>query len=329
MKKKIISLFSGGLDSILIIYIMQELGFQVIPVCFSTPFFPSDKAEKIARENNFELKVVDITTDYLQMLKNPQYGYGKNLNPCIDCHGMMLNKAYQIMQAENALFICSGEVVSQRPMSQTKNSLAAVGKVSLVKDFIVRPLSQRLLPDTFPIREGLVKKEALLNISGRSRKPQIELARKYNLPSIPSSGGGCLLTTSGYCKRLQDLFDFEMLNTDTLAFLHRGRHFRIDEKTKLILGKNQGDNKFLAKVGNGKIGLIAKNTASPLGIIQSKKEIELATVKLCGSILLKYCPKLPAETDEYPIGYGKVGDDFALTTAQKISAEQIDKFRIN
>ncbi len=329
MKNKIVSLFSGGLDSILIVYIMRELGFEVVPVCFSTPFFPADKALEIARENELELKVVDITAEYISMLKNPQYGYGKHLNPCIDCHGMMLSKAYEIMLAERALFICSGEVVSQRPMSQTKNSLAAVDKVSKVKDYIVRPLSQRLLPDTLPIREGLVKKEQLLNLSGRSRKPQIELAKKYRLPSIPSSGGGCLLTTSGYSKRVQDLLDFDMLTVETLAFLHRGRHFRIDKHTKLILGKNQGDNKFLAKQGDGRMGIIAKNTASPLGIIQSEKKVELPTIKLCGAILLRYCPKLPKEATDYPIGYGKVCEDFAITTAQKMPSEQLEKFRIN
>ncbi len=328
MKKKIISLFSGGLDSILIVYLMKRLGFEVVPVCFSTPFFPSGKAEKIAEENGWKLKILDISEEYLEMLKKPQYGYGKHLNPCIDCHGMMLNKAYQLMLEEKAAFICSGEVVSQRPMSQTRNSLAAVDKVSQVKDFIVRPLSQKLLPDTMPIREGLLKKEDMLSLSGRSRKPQLELAKKFRLPSIPSSGGGCLLTDKGYCKRLQDLIDFKMLDLESIKFLPRGRHFRIDKDTKLILGKNQGDNNFLAKVGKEKMGIIAKKTASPLGVILSKQEIDIATIKLCGAILLKYCPKV-AEKQEHPIGYGKIGSDFALSSAQKMGADEIEKFRIN
>jgi len=328
-KKKIISLFSGGLDSILIVYLMRELGFEVVPICFSTPFFPADKAIKIATENGLQLKVLDISREYLEMLKAPQYGYGKHLNPCIDCHGMMLNKAYQIMLAEDAAFICSGEVVSQRPMSQTKNSLAAVDKVSKIKDYIVRPLSQKLLPDTMPIRDGLVNKDDLLGLSGRSRKPQMEMAKRFQLPSVPSSGGGCLLTDKGFCKRLQDLFDFEMLDLDSVNFLARGRHFRIDQDTKLILGKNQGDNKFLARVGEGKMGIIAKNTASPLGVILSKQpEITIDTIRLCGAILLKYCPKLD-DKQEHPIGYGKIQSDFANTSAQKMSAEQIEKYRIN
>ncbi len=328
MKTKIISLFSGGLDSILIVYLMQNLGFDVLPVCFSTPFFPPDKAIKIARENGFPLKIVDISEDYLPMLKSPKYGYGKNLNPCIDCHGLMLSKAHKIMLEEKAAFICSGEVVSQRPMSQMKNSLAAVDKISGIKDLIVRPLSQKLLPDTMPIRQGLVDKNDLLDISGRSRKAQLELAQKFHLPTIPSSGGGCLLTTKGYCQRLQDLLDFQMLDLEALTFLNRGRHFRIDKETKLVLGKNQGDNNFFAREGKGKLGIIAKNTASPLGLIFSKKEVSIATIELCGAILLKYCPKVESGQN-HPIGWGKIGSDFALASAKKMSADKIERFRIN
>ncbi len=328
MKPKVISLFSGGLDSILIIYLMQDLGFDVLPVCFSTPFFPPNNAIKIAKENNFSIKIVDITDDYLEMLKSPSYGYGKNLNPCINCHGMMLNKAYEIMLSEKAAFICSGEVVSQRPMSQTKNSLAAVDKVSKVKEHIIRPLSQKLLPDTKPILNGLVDKEKLLDISGRSRKRQHELAEKFNLPSIPSSGGGCLLTDIGYCKRLQDIFDYDMLEKKYLKFLHLGRHFRIDDCTKFILGKNQGENNYLTKNGAGEFAVRAKNFASPLGIIQSKSEIDQRIVELCGGILLRYCNKV-AENQETEIYCGALGTDFATTTATKMADMELEKFKIN
>ncbi len=328
MKPKVISLFSGGLDSILIVYLMQDLGFEVIPVCFSTPFFPPNNAIKIAKENSFRIKIVDITDEYLEMLKSPSYGYGKNLNPCINCHGMMLNKANEIMLEENAAFICSGEVVSQRPMSQTKNSLAAVDKISKVREYIIRPLSQKILPDTKPILDGLVDKEKLLDISGRSRKKQYELAEKFNLPSIPSSAGGCLLTDIGYCKRLRDIMDYGMLDKRNLTFLNLGRHFRINENAKFVLGKSQGENNYLTKNGTGEFAIRAKNFASPLGIVQSRDEIDLNLVKLCGGILLRYCNKV-SENQETEIYYGALGTDFATTTTTKMSDSEVENFKIN
>jgi len=158
MKKKYrcFALFSGGLDSMLAVLHMHKLGYEVIPIFFETPFFNSKNAKKVAESIGFELMVHDLTELHLEMLKNPRYGFGKNMNPCIDCHGLMFKEAGRLMKEYNVDFLISGEVMGQRPMSQRKDAMNAVGKLSEVKDLLVRPLSQKLLTDTLPIREEWV-----------------------------------------------------------------------------------------------------------------------------------------------------------------------------
>jgi len=324
---KVVSLFSGGLDSILIVYLLEDLGFKVIPICFETPFFPSDKAQKIAKENKFNLEVINITSEYLKMFKTPRYGYGKNLNPCIDCHGMMIRIAYAKMTEYGAKFIATGEVLAQRSMSQTKNSLLAVSKISTAKQYIIRPLCQKLLADTIVIKEGIIDKKKLLDISGKSRTRQIALAQKYGIKNIPNSGGGCLLTDKGYSMRLKDLIENSMLKEEFLNFLVYGRHFRIDKDTKLILGRNERENEILAKIANNNIAIKALEVASPLGIIQSKREVDEVSIATSASILLGYCNKIKSNTGK--IIFGKIEFLENVLTAKKFSHKEMDNFRIN
>lgn len=220
-----------------------DLNIDVEGVFFETPFFSAHKAVGAAKMIGLPLTVIDITDSHLQMLQAPRYGYGKNMNPCIDCHTLMLKKAGERMEAEGADFVFTGEVLGQRPMSQTKQSLYLVAKNSGYGEFILRPLSAKLLPETKPERDGKIDRSKLLAIQGRGRKLQMELASKYGISHYSPPAGGCLLTDPNYARRLREIFDhqqeFERRDVELLKF---GRHFRIGVDSKAIVGRDQADN---------------------------------------------------------------------------------------
>lgn len=255
LKVKAIGLFSGGLDSILAVKVMLELGVEVECVTFETPFFGAQKATTAAKIIGLPLTVINITNTYLPMLHAPRYGYGKNMNPCIDCHTLMLKTACARMEATGADFVFTGEVLGQRPMSQTKQSLRLVAKNSGYGDVILRPLSAQLLPETKPEREGKVDRSRLLAIQGRGRKIQMDMARNFAITDYAPPAGGCLLTDPNYSRRLRDLFDhqpdYRFRDVELLKF---GRHFRIQKRYKAIVGRNQADNEAIQH-------LIAENDA--------------------------------------------------------------------
>lgn len=200
-KHKAIALFSGGLDSILAVLHMQKLGYEVIPIFFESPFYPASKARHGAKIAGLKLEIIDITPELVEVLKSPRYGFGKHMNPCIDCHGMMFRKAAEMLEKYKADFLISGEVMGQRPMSQRPDSMNAVAKLSGVRELLVRPLCQRFLMDTKPITEGWVDKEELLDFNGRGRHAQFALAKEYGLTGYDNPGGGCLLTEKHVSER--------------------------------------------------------------------------------------------------------------------------------
>lgn len=241
--KKALGITSGGLDSILSALILKDQGIEVSWISFKTPFFSSDTAIRAAEALNIPIKVKDITEKYLPLLESPKAGFGKNMNPCMDCHALMFAMAGKEMEKEGADFLFSGEVVGQRPKSQTKNSMRYVEKNSGFDGFILRPLSARLLPETIPEKRGWVDRTKLFDISGRSRKAQMEMARKFGIRDYPAPAGGCLLTDPGFSNRLRDLInvqqDFEIRE---LSLLRHGRHFRINKEIKVIVGRSKEDN---------------------------------------------------------------------------------------
>ncbi len=238
-----LGLCSGGLDSIVSALVLRRQGIHVEWVTFETPFFSSRKARQASEHADVPLHVRDITEDYLKMLKNPPAGYGKNMNPCMDCHAMMFRKAGEMMRAQNFDFLFSGEVQGQRPMSQNANSLRYVAKNSQYADFILRPLSARCMPETPMEKNGLVDRTRLLDFSGRSRKPQMALAKEMGITQYPPPAGGCLLTDPGYSKRLKDLFDHESEHAiSDLHLLKHGRHMRLNPESKIVVGRTQKDN---------------------------------------------------------------------------------------
>ena len=251
LKVKCIGLFSGGLDSILAAKIIMALGVEVTGVTCTTPFFSPEKAKAAAKKIGLHLIEADITKEHLDMLKAPRYGYGKNMNPCIDCHTLMLKIAGRMMEDREADFIFTGEVLGQRPMSQNRQSLSIVAKNSGYQEYILRPLSALLLPETRPEIEGKVDRQRLLAIKGRGRKDQIEMARRYGIDHYSAPAGGCLLTDPMFSKRLRDLFQHTMdFHIRDIELLKYGRHFRINEFSKAIVGRNSIENEALQRLSH-------------------------------------------------------------------------------
>jgi len=324
--RRILALFSGGLDSLIAVFWMKKLSFEVIPIFFETPFFTPEKALKVAQANSLDLKIINITEEHLAMLLSPIYGYGKFFNPCIDCHGLMFKSLGKYLELFQADFLISGEVLNQRPMSQRKDALNAVKKISTLGDLIIRPLSQKLLPDTLPIREGWVSKESLLSISGRSRIEQLRIAKELNLCELQNSGGGCLLTDQGYTKRLKELISYQQLDMNNIYFLKFGRHFRISPQIKLVINRNSNEMEYLLQRIDQEIIIKCLNITGPIGIINSSLPISEDILRICGGILLRYTPK--AKDMDF-ISYGK---QFALVQhleCIKYDDQIINQYRIN
>lgn len=246
---KAIALFSGGLDSILAVKLIQNQNIDVTGLTFTTPFFNAVKAQAAAQQIYLPLIVEDITNEHLQMLQSPRYGYGKNMNPCIDCHTLMLNIAGRKMVETEAEFLITGEVLGQRPMSQTRQSLYLVARNSGYADYILRPLSARLLEPVKAERDGKVERLKLMSFSGRGRKDQMRLAEEFGIQHYPPPAGGCLLTDPIFSIRLRDLmFHKEDRQIRDYELLKYGRHFRAEDKGKIIVGRNRRDNEALREL---------------------------------------------------------------------------------
>jgi tRNA U34 2-thiouridine synthase MnmA/TrmU len=260
MKIKAIALVSGGLDSTLATKVVMDQGVDVVAANFVSPFCRCDKGRSHARPGDggcrheakfvseqlgIPLKIVNVTKDFLEVLKSPKHGYGSNINPCIDCRILMLKKARQMMDELGAKFLITGEVLGQRPMSQRRDAMHIIEREAGVKGLVLRPLSARLLEPTIAETEGWVDRQKLLNISGRGRKPQMKLAEDYNIKDYPCPAGGCLLTDPAFSRRIRDLIDHDELTMEDIQLLNHGRYFRLTDRAKLIVGKNQHENERL------------------------------------------------------------------------------------
>jgi len=241
---KALALLSGGLDSTLAIKLMQDQGIDVAAVNISTRFGggKTDHAALVAKELGVQFIRINARDDYIDMLKNPKYGYGSNFNPCIDCHIYMIRKTGEILESEGASFMVTGEVLGQRPMSQNKGSLLRVEKESGIEGLLLRPLSAKRLKMTRPEREGWVDREKLLNIAGRGRKEQLQLAAQYGLTCYSAPAGGCLLTIKDFSNRLRDLLKVkDHLSDSDIGLLKVGRHY-YESNAQVIVGRNHEEN---------------------------------------------------------------------------------------
>ncbi len=270
-KVKALVLLSGGLDSILAVKLLLEQGIEVITINFRTNFCGPSKARPAAKMLGVLLREENIREEFLSVLKKPKFGYGAGLNPCIDCHALMLKKAAQIMKKEGFDFVATGEVLGERPMSQHKNALAIVEKEAGLAGYLLRPLCAKLLSPTIPEIDGRVDREKLLGISGRNRKPQMALARKYGIKDYPTPAGGCALTQAGFAERIKELMknkpDFNASDVDLARF---GRHFWING-IQLILGRNEQENEILASAKKEKDVLITINeVVGPTALVRGE-----------------------------------------------------------
>jgi tRNA U34 2-thiouridine synthase MnmA/TrmU len=285
-KVRALGLCSGGLDSRLAALILRHQGIEVEWISFETPFFKSIKAQQASKLLGLPLRVENITENYMKMLLAPPCGYGQQMNPCLDCHTLMFTLAGEIMKKEKYDFLFSGEVLGQRPMSQTKPSLRYVEKHSGFEGYILRPLSAKKLAPTIPEREGLVRRDQLLDISGRSRKRQIQLAIDFGLTDYPAPAGGCLLTDKGYSKRLKDLFEHQdTYREKELELLKFGRHFRVDRTTKIIAGRTKNDNENIQKLYDPMVDAIINlnDYPSPIVLVANyrRKDIIILAASIC------------------------------------------------
>lgn len=290
-KVKALVLLSGGLDSILAVKLLQEQGIEVCAVNFRTNFCGPAKAYPAAEMLGVPLREVNIRQEFLSVLKNPRHGYGAGLNPCVDCHALMLKKAGQIMWAESFDFVATGEVLGQRPMSQHKAALDIVARESDLAGYLLRPLSAKLLEATLAEQDGRVDREKLLDISGRSRKRQMALAKQYGLNDYPTPAGGCALTQKGFSDRLGELMkqkpDF---NPDDVDLVGLGRHFWFGA-TQIILGRDKEENEFLkSRIKTGEVFIIPINFSGPEALIKGKKILPEA-IDWAKNLIVEFSPR--------------------------------------
>ena len=332
MKNKIkaVALFSGGLDSILAVKLIQEQGIEAKGVNFKTPFFGLDEAFMIAKDLDIDLKIIDITGELLEVLKNPKHGFGKNMNPCIDCHTLMFKQAGEYMTKIGASFVFSGEVLGERPMSQNRNSLSIIERESGLEGRILRPLSALLLPETIPEKEGLVDRNKLWDISGRSRKRQMELAAKMNLKDYPSPAGGCKLTEPGFSKRLRDLFTQKKISLEEIELLKLGRHFRLSRDIKLVVGRNKEENEQLKDFfQDGDFLFKAKNLKGPISLLKKGNKIDDEIIEKSCQITARYCDRNDEEDEGVYINYFGKSKELAKTKKVKpFKEEELASLRV-
>ena len=274
---RILLLFSGGLDSLLAARLLKEVGAEVQAVHFVTPFAGSMRSlpgEGHMKEWGIPIRRVRITfEEFRSLLDAPAHGFGRALNPCIDCKIMFLRKVSEIAEAEGFQAVATGEVLGERPMSQNKQALDAIEKEAGLEAKLLRPLSAQLLPETEIEKKGLINRGKLLDIQGRGRKTQLELAKKWDIEEFATPSGGCLLTEPEYSSKLKDLLDHPREATDeTVALLKVGRHFRYPDGPKLIVGRNKEENEKLGKqITDDRVYLEVRGTGSPIGVLFSRK----------------------------------------------------------
>jgi len=283
---KALVLFSGGLDSILAIKLLQEQNINVTAFHFLNPFSDiKDKnyVKKIAKKLMVKLHIEKPTNAYLKIIKKPKYGYGKNLNPCIDCRIFILKKAKVYAKKIKAEIIATGEVLGERPMSQHLKALKIIERETKLERKILRPLSAKILEPTEYEKKRLIKRDLLLGIKGRSRKKQLELAKKYKIKDFLTPAGGCLLTNKEFCVKLKDHLEYEKkLSLKDIQVLKLGRHFRVGN-SKLIVGRNKEENKALEKLKK-RFMLIKPFVKGPTGLFKGNKK----DIKKAAQIVLRY-----------------------------------------
>jgi len=318
---KAVGLLSGGLDSILAVKCMLEQGIDVIPLHFLMPFIRStpdiiahSSMKKYCDQLGLKLRVITLAQEYLDMVKAPHHGHGRNLNPCIDCKILFLREAKKVMDHEHADFIFTGEVIGQRPMSQHLWALEEIERKAGLEGLLLRPLSAKRLPATRAEKNGWINRDKLYDITGRSRKEQLRLAAQWEIDDFPNPAGGCLLTEKHFCARLSDLISHDMASLRNCELLKYGRYFRLSDSFILIVGRFQVDNdaiRCLAEendwlldpetvpgptaIGIGQAGVCDINTAQAIIARYTKPDAETISIRLVKNRKETITPASPLE----------------------------------
>jgi tRNA-uridine 2-sulfurtransferase len=342
-KKKIkaVALLSGGLDSNLAVRMIKEQNIEVEAVAIKTPFCDFDcgkgcghKVMEVSSELGINLKTIYLGKEYLTMLKNPKHGYGSGMNPCIDCRMMMYDEAQKHMKKIGADFLITGEVLHQRPMSQNSNALSVIEKETGMEGRVLRPLSAQLLPKTEPEKKGHVKRSMLGSIQGRSRKDQLKLANKFGIADPPNSAGGCLLTDPQFAKRIRDLMTYSISepSINDVELLKLGRHFRFNNHSKLIVGRNHNENEsLLTLVLNSDYLITTIEIPGPVSILRISGKPDLRKHKklLLTSlgIALRYSDVLPEKSCKVQVT-NKLNKTNIIFSSLPYSITEVEKYRI-
>jgi len=339
--RKAVSLISGGLDSLLATKVVLDQGVHVEGINFFTGFCveghthairKKDKAKPkrnnalwVAEQLGIKLHIIDVIEEYKDVLLNPKHGYGANLNPCQDCKTFMIHKALEWIEKNDFDFIITGEVVGQRPMSQRKDLMPVIARESGAGDKLLRPLCAKNLPPTLPEREGWVRRDELLDFSGRNRKPQMALAAKFGFVDYAQPAGGCcFLTDENYSKKLVDMWehrssrDYEL---DDIMMLKVGRHIRPRSNFKMVIGREEGENKFMEGYRKQFISLHTTSHSGPLVLLDG--ELDNNDIELAARIVARFGQGKSAESVTIAVVQPN-GDSHELHV-KPMPADQIDE----
>ncbi len=291
-----IALYSGGLDSTLAILAVMKQGIEVKAVTFLNHFgcdiSDTSSCSKdpfaVAVKFGFEVKLSHLSEKFINIVKNPKFGHGKNMNPCMDCRILMIREAREFMEMTGADFIITGEVIGQRPMSQRRDALDIIDRETGLRGYILRPLSAKLLKPTIPEMKGLVNRDLLYGFGGRTRKPQMALAAEFGLTDYPAPASGCLLTEPNYSYRLSELLSCERdPSLEDLNLLRLGRHFRLSDTCKVIVGRDERENNAIeAALGARGFFLRVEGHASPITVIRG--DVDDRAIRTAASLCARY-----------------------------------------
>ncbi len=324
---KAVALLSGGVDSMLAIAMIKQQGVAIEAVHFQTMFgCCKDDARQAAHLLGVPCTLLKVGDDYLEMVEKPKYGYGRGVNPCVDCRSYMFKLGKKFMEQTGADFLISGEVLDQRPMSQKKRDFERIEAECGLEGKILRPLSAQRLKPTEAEEKGWVDREKLFAVQGRSRKFLFEMARKYGIEEPPSPSAGCALTSPDFAKKVRDVFEHHPdYSRWEFEILKMGRHFRLDEKTKLVIARNENQNAYLEMLHPEKTFLLTcLNFGGPHALLIGEGSGE--NFDLAGKLMLRYAQKpFPAECEIQREGGGETG---TFTISAQADEEQINLLRI-
>jgi tRNA-specific 2-thiouridylase len=300
--RKAVALISGGLDSILAAKLVMEQGYHIMGLYFTSAFSKSygnendTHAAQVSKAIGIDLRIMDMGQEYIDLVRNPAHGYGKNVNPCIDCKIYMLKKARTVMEEVKAPFVITGEVLGQRPMSQRRDTLHIIERDADLKGMVLRPLSAKLLSPTKAEQDSLIDRERLLGVSGRSRNVQLRLAKRYGIQGYSTPAGGCLLTDKNFSDKLRDLFkDKQTVIPTDIRLLTVGRHYRIDAGIKIVLGRDNRENQMLMSFAlKGYHLFMPHNFPGPVALLSGTPSQEIK--QTIGRLIITYSKQIPGQT---------------------------------